>query len=172
MSQRGMGAEHEIFRRQIHFTFKLECVQFNKCHESCLFPAVMHKEICEKDFEGFPQIADASAELLFLCACVCVCTWSTDGGLDPSLLQIRNSVYGALDMLHEYIPVQVKQAEGKLIRHLRNKPNTNTWKMRSMISLKIACCVFKKGQYVRVAHLSNSYSKQIRSSILCHQSNC
>ena len=68
-----MGAEHEIFRRQIHFTFKLECVQFNKCHESCLFPAVMHKEICEKDFEGFPQIADASAELLFLCACVCVC---------------------------------------------------------------------------------------------------
>lgn len=56
-----------------------------------------------------------------MCICVCTSTWSTDGGLDASLLQNRNSVDGTLNMLREYIPVQVKQAEGKVIGHLGNK---------------------------------------------------
>lgn len=46
------------------------------------------------------------------------CTWSTDGGFDPSPLQSRNPVNCSLDVLHEDVPVQVKQAEGKFIRHL------------------------------------------------------
>lgn len=60
-------------------------------------------------------------ELVCVCARVCVSTWSTDSGLDASLLQNRNSVDCTLNILHEYIPVQVKQAEGKLIRHLGRK---------------------------------------------------
>lgn len=51
-------------------------------------------------------------------------TWSADRRLDAGLLQSRNSVDCALDVLHEHIPVQVKQAEGKLVRHLQNG-NTN-----------------------------------------------
>lgn len=61
-----------------------------------------------------------------MCVRVCVYTWSTDSRLDASLLQSRNSVDCTLDMLREYIPVQVKQAEGKLIRYLGNK-NTHKY---------------------------------------------
>lgn len=52
-----------------------------------------------------------------------MCTWSTDCRLDASLLQIRNSVDSALNVLHEDIPVQVKQAESKFIRHLEKNTN-------------------------------------------------
>ncbi len=45
MSECSMGAVHKKFHRRIHFNFKWECVQFNKCHESCLFPAVMYNVI-------------------------------------------------------------------------------------------------------------------------------
>lgn len=62
-----------------------------------------------------------ATEWFVLRLCVCGSTWSTDGRLDTGLLQNRNSVHCTLNVLHEYIPVQVKQAEGKLIRHLGNK---------------------------------------------------
>lgn len=54
-------------------------------------------------------------------------TWSTDSGFDTSPLQSRNTVNGSLDVLHEDVPVQVKQAEGKFIRHLHNK-NTDFYR--------------------------------------------
>lgn len=50
--------------------------------------------------------------------CVSVFTWSTDGGFDSSLFQCRNSVDGPLNVLHENVPVQIKQTEGKFVRHL------------------------------------------------------
>lgn len=62
-----------------------------------------------------------ATEWFMLRLCVRGSTWSTDGRLDAGLLQNRNSVDCTLDVLHEYVPVQVKQAEGKLIRHLGNK---------------------------------------------------
>lgn len=48
-------------------------------------------------------------------------TWPTHCGLDACLLQSWDPVNGALYVLHEHVPVQVEQAEGKFIRHLPNK---------------------------------------------------
>ena len=54
-----------------------------------------------------------------VCVYVCVCTWSADSGFDAGLLQCWDSVDGPLYVLHEHVPVQIKQAKGKLIRHLQ-----------------------------------------------------
>lgn len=81
-------------------------------------------------------------------ACLRVCTWSTDCGLDASLLQNRNSIYSSLDMLRKYVPVQVKQAEGKLIRHLGNierlgtNPNSKQIKDEKWKQIFCSCKVF------------------------------
>lgn len=45
-------------------------------------------------------------------------TRATDRGLDPRLLQHGDPVDGAFDVLGEHVPVQVKEAEGKLVGHL------------------------------------------------------
>ncbi len=63
--------------------------------------------------------------LMHLSVCMCLCTWTTDSGFDSSLFQSRYSVHGTVNVLHKDIPVQIKQAEGKLIRHLQDH-RTNT----------------------------------------------
>lgn len=58
----GMGVVNKIFHRRIHFTFKLEYVQFKTCHKSCLFLAVMHnviRKFAGRD-GGFSQKLNAS----------------------------------------------------------------------------------------------------------------
>lgn len=76
MSECGMGVVHKIFHRRTHFTFKSECVQFKKCHESCLFPAVMHnvRRNLQEGLVGFSQ----KLNLMLLwnwCVYVHVCVW-------------------------------------------------------------------------------------------------
>lgn len=45
-------------------------------------------------------------------------TWAADRGLDPRLLQHRHPVDGPFDVLAEHVPVQVEEAESKLVQHL------------------------------------------------------
>lgn len=42
-------------------------------------------------------------------------TRATDCGLDPRLLQHWDAVDGTFDVLGEHVPVQVKEAKGKLV---------------------------------------------------------
>lgn len=42
-------------------------------------------------------------------------TWAADRGLNPCLLQHRDPVDGAFDVLAEHVPVQVEEAKGKLV---------------------------------------------------------
>lgn len=64
-----------------------------------------------------------------VCLCMCASTWSTNSGLDASLLQYRNSVDCTLNMLHENVPVQVKQAERKLVRDLEYKKQIHNFRI-------------------------------------------
>lgn len=48
-------------------------------------------------------------------------TWPTDSGFDSCFLQNWHSVDSTFDVLHENIPVQVKEAKSKFFRYLKVK---------------------------------------------------
>jgi len=49
----------------------------------------------------------------------CRVTWPTDSGFNARFLQHRDSVDGTFNVLHENIPVQIKEAKSKFFRYLK-----------------------------------------------------
>lgn len=65
MSECSTRVVNKVLYRWVHFPFKLESIQFEKCHESFLLPAVVHNVI-RSVHEG----------LLIWCFCgTCVCVY-------------------------------------------------------------------------------------------------
>lgn len=48
--------------------------------------------------------------------------WSADCGLHPCLSDRRHPTNRSLNVLREYIPIQVVQPKSKVVRHLNERP--------------------------------------------------